>query len=283
MQTHGIWLCLFDNEKIPRIEGRSETAKADLQWMLCHTYSARQMACLGKFVGEVPKISAKAFEMFKTEMDAYEPDKKLSDTFVWVVEPTHVHRDYNEALLNDLVANQVFDAGVLEEKKLKENGLLIPYSLKSLKILVDHPLAKKGKGAVFYCFNLVALEQCSTIARVVKVSLMRKEVPEQSRNLYVLAQKECLKQKEHEMVSLGTRGYFDCIEILNHDTCPDKDETYSRTSDVFKVGEERYPLAIGDFKSGVGLGVPYQICAPAHDTIGAAPVFRQDSIQQTQN
>ncbi len=272
MQSTGIWSTLFDVEKIPRVEEGALTVQEDLRFMFPRTYSARKMACLGKFVGLVPMISAKPFEMFKTAMDPYEPNKKFSETFSFIVEPTEIYRDYNEALLEALIANGDFESQAPENKNPQENGLRIPYSLKNLKILAEHPLAKKGEGPVFSSFDPEALTQCSRIAKTVKVTVMRKEVPEQSRNLTYSGQIECAKEKGHVLVPLCTRGYFDVVEILNKNTCADSREprlTYSRTSDEIKIGNDKYPLAIGCFAPGIGVDV-YNSYDDAYSNRGAA-------------
>ncbi len=297
MGTPSIWLTLSAKKKIPHIEGRISTAKKDLRYMLSHTISARQMACFGKFVGEAPTISATAFDMFKTAMDRYEPSKKLSNTFVFVVEPLAIYRDYDEALFKELIANGDFDATAPENENPKEDGLWIPYSLKNLKILAEHPLFKKGEGPVFRNAFPEILKQCSRISKAVKVTLMRKRVPEESRNLTYSDQKNRLKEKGHVIVSLCTRGYYDLLEILNKDSCPDLEKprwTFSRTCDEIVVDNKENPVTIGGFAprggfarrggfaprtaagtSGIYIASYYN---PATAGTGAVPVFPEEVL-----
>jgi hypothetical protein len=273
MQRPGIWLTLFDVEKIPRIEGRVATAQEDLSFMLPRTYSAKKMACVGKFVGLVPMISEKAFEMFKTAIDAYESSKKFSETFSFIVEPIEIYRENNEALLNDLIANGDFDAKAVENKNPQENGLRIPYSLVNLKILAEHPLTNKGGAPVFAKLRTETLKQCSTIAKRVKLTLMRKEVPRESQNLTFSDQNELLNEKGHVLVPLCTRVYFDGLEIMNSNTRP---MTYSITSDGINIGNDKYSFAVGGFPLG-GAVVNVTTGGPI-PLIGAAPGIPAEEV-----
>jgi hypothetical protein len=280
MQFPGVWFQMFASEKIPCIEGRTITAKEDFKFMDAITYSARKIACLGQFVGEVPMISANDFNKLQTAMDPYEPGKTMSQTFKVMVEPTHIHRAYDKALLYALVANGDFDLEAPENSNLESQGLLIPYSLKNLQILAEHPLIKKGKGAVFAYFKLDVLNQCNTPLKTVNVHFMRIEVPEQSRNLTYAGQKNRLKENGYEIIPLITRLYFDVVEILTKGTCPDRQEgqrfTYSRTSDVTRYGHDVSHVAIGAFSPGGPVGSRggiYVITSfgAARDAHGAAP------------
>ncbi|MGC1878282.1 MAG: hypothetical protein WA678_02755 [Rhabdochlamydiaceae bacterium] len=275
MQNPDIWLQMFKNEKIPRIEGRTITAKEDFKFMDAITYSARKIACLGRFVGEVPMISANDFNKLQTAIDPYEPGKTMSQTFKVMVEPTHIHRAYDATLSVTLTLTGDFDLNAPENSNLERERLLIPYSLKNLKILAEHPLIKKGEGPVFSHFNSEVLSQCNHTLKTVNVHFMRIEVPEQSRNLTYADQKNRLKEDGYEIIPLITRLYFDVVEILTKDTCPDRKEeqqsTYSRTSDVLHSGNNVYPMAIGGFAPGAGVHVDDDYLVDADDIRGAAP------------
>src|SRR6202044_2889615 len=107
-------------------------------------------------------------------------------------------------------------------------------SLKNLKVCAEHPVTNKDT-AVFCYFDPDALTHRSTISKAVRITLMRKEVPESTRNKTWNEQKEELAEKGHAPVALCTRAYYNAGNILNTGTCPDKQEgkhyTYSRTSD----------------------------------------------------
>ncbi len=288
MEAPDIWWTLSANMKIPRFEGRKSTAKEDLQYMVSHAISARDMGCLGKFVGEAPMISAKAFETLKNTMDCYESTKKLDVTFVFVVEPLAIYRDYDEALFKELIANGDFDEEAPENKNPQENGLLIPYSLKNVNILAGHPLFKKGEGPVFSFndeFVSDILKQCSRISKAVKVTLMRKEVPRESRKLTYSGAVDYLKERGHVIVPLCTRVYYDVLEILNKDSCPDAMDsrwewTSSRTLDEYNVGNDKYSAVIGSFSPGLGINLDG--CPLDHTDsdciIGAVPVFPEEDL-----
>jgi hypothetical protein len=274
MQNPSIWFTLFDTESIPRIaEHDVDTAKEDFQFMYPRTHGAKQMAPLGRFVGIVPQVDPVVFEVFRTMMDPYDPTRKMSETWVFVVEPESIHRDdVDEVLLNALKTEGDFDTDA-EIDDLKKQGVLIPYSLKNLKVCADHPVTNKGT-KVFGYFNADVLQQCSTISKAVRVTLMRKEVPESTRNKTWPQQKAELAKNGHVPVKLSTRGFYNATNILNKGTCPDKQEgtrsTFSRTSDEIKFGNNVRPSAIGGFAPGAGVYVYYNP-HNANDNRGAAP------------
>ncbi len=278
VQYHHIWLQLFANEKIPRIEGRTTTAKEDFRFMRSITYSAQKSGWMGKFVGVVPKISANVFELLKTAMDPYEPDKKMSETFVIVVEPTNFHVPYHAGLFDDLVKKGDFDTKSEEVGSFKKNGILIPYSLKNLKILAGYAAAKKGKGPVFNHAYLGAenlqkiLDQCSAIAKTVRVSIMRIEVPPQSCNESYDQQKGLLEEKGLEMVSLCTRFYFNLGKHICRDKQAESSSIFSQTSDEVELGENLSPVVISE--PGFPGGICFHFSKSALEEVGAASVVR---------
>jgi len=261
------WTAMYDAEKIPHIEGHdSEVIMKDYLFMSPRTYGARKITCLGTFIGDVPMMSATAFNKFKTENDAYEPNKKMSETWVIIVEPVKVQRPSNKALLAALLSGGDFIDS-------QEQSLMISYSLKNLKILAEYPLAKKGKWSALSYFYPEVLSQCNRVARTVKVTLMRKEVPEQSRNKMYADQKRCFEEHGHVIVPLSTRLCFDVIEILTNDDCPDRKKprlTVSRTSDEVKEYGSSYPAAIGAYHPGDG-GRVHRVFDSSCDGNGAAP------------
>jgi hypothetical protein len=281
MQSPGIWLTLFDVEKIPRIKGRVATAQEDLRFMLPRTCSAKQMAPLGRFVGVVPLVNPVVFEIFRTIVDPYDSTGKMSETWVFVVEPESIYRDdVDEDLLKALKTEGDFDTDA-EIDDLKKQGVLIPYSLKNLKVCADHPVTNKGT-KVFGYFNADVLQQCSTISKAVRVTLMRKEVPESTRNKTWPQQIDELAENGHVPVKLSTRGFYNATNILNKGTCPDNYDgsryTFSRTSDEVKAGNDVRPSAIGGFALGAGVSV-YAFFDPAYDYYGAAPGVPEEVLR----
>jgi hypothetical protein len=281
MQDLSIWFTLFDAESIPRIEGRVATAREDFQFMYPRTHSAKQMAPLGRFVGIVPQVNPVVFEIFRTMEDPYDPTRKMSETWVFVVEPESIYRDdVDEDLLKALKAKGDFDTDA-EIDDLKKQGLLIPYSLKTLKVCADHPVTSKGT-KVFGYFDADVLKQCSAISKAVRVTLMRKKVPESTRNKTWCQQKEELAENGHVPVKLSTRGFYHATNILNKGTCPDKQKgirsTYSRTSDEVKEDNNVRPSAIGGFALGAGVRVN-DLFARTNACSGAAPAVPEEVLR----
>ena len=124
MEYCSVWLTLFGKEKIPCIKGRESEAKKDLEFMLCHTFSARKFACFGKFIGEVPMITAETLDFFKIAVDQYKKGRKMLEQWAFIVEPTHFFRSFEEKLYQDLCANGDFDKKI-EIDKLKIEGLFV--------------------------------------------------------------------------------------------------------------------------------------------------------------
>jgi hypothetical protein len=218
MQYPGIWLQMFEDEKIPRIKGRATTANEDFRFMKAVTYSIRKIGCLGRFVGEVPMISAEDFNKLQNKMDPYEPDKKMCETFRVIVEPTHIHRDYDKSLLDALIKEGDFDPNDPRNSNLESQGLLIPYSLKNLKILAEHPLSQKSTKSVFNHFCPNVLDHFGSPLETVHIDFMRIKIPKQSRHLTYDGQRKMLESNGHEIMPLRTRLYFDVVEMLTEGT-----------------------------------------------------------------
>lgn len=197
----------------------------------------------------------------------------MSETWVFVVEPESIYRDdVDDKLLEALKTKGDFEANATDDE-LKKRGVLIPYSLKNLKVSGHHPVTNKGT-RVFGFFASEVLSACSRTSKVVRVTLMRKEVPASTRKKTWAHQKDELAENEHVPVKLSTRAYYDATNILNKGTCPDKKEgnlyTYSRTGDEIKVGTDPVILAIGAFAPGTGVNV-YYYYSHAYDISGTAP------------
>lgn len=280
MELPDIWLRMFNEEKIPCIQGRESTAYQDFCVMFPITYSQRKISCLGRFVGNVPVISKKAFDLLKHIKDPYEPlnepEKKMRETFSVIVEPTHIDRPYDQALLKVLVKYGDFDAKNPENYNPKTQRLLIPYSLKNLRVLAENPLPMTGRLPVFCYFDRQVLKQCSTVSKTVTVSVMRREVPVHSRNLILAEQKKRLKKDEFEMVTARTRFYFNVLEVQSkYSSCWNRYRNknrwiFSRTSDVCKINGVPIPVIVGEAYLGNGT-IVYPLNDYADGDIGAVP------------
>ncbi len=278
IQDPSIWFTLFDTESIPRIaEHDVATAKEDFQFMYPRTHGVKQMAPLGRFVGILPQVDPVVFEIFRATMDLYDPTKKMSETWVFVIEPEGIYRnDVDDKLIEALKTHGDFDADATDED-LKKQGILLPYSLKNLKVCAEHPIPNKDI-KVFNYFQPEVLNQFSTISKAVRVTLMRKEVPESTRNKTWPQQKDELAKNEHVPVKLCTRVFYNATNILNKGTCPDKKEknrwTFSRTADEIKRSDDSYPPAIGSFYPDGGFRVSIEVDSPS-PYAGAAAVLAE--------
>ncbi len=227
MDDYGIWFPMFENEKIPLIEGRILKAKEDFKFMRPITVSKRAAACLGEFVGEVPVMSEKTFKRLK-ERDVFDPTKYNGETHVVVVEPTHFERD----LTPDLYRGFIQKDSVPQNDPLPPPGITIaiPYSAANVMML--------GKEAWKHNETVLAdtevdkiLKVCDKVSTTVNVYVMRIISPEQTEQLKYRLQKQYLEKKGYEVAPFGPRFYLNMIKLLNEGTCPDKDVS-SSTSDI---------------------------------------------------
>lgn len=257
VKNQPIWAFLYDAEKIPHIIGRGpETIMEDFLFMAQRVYGAVKIrGCLGEFVRKViPAIS----------LDRFMKLKKANETMIIPVEPEFIFRRYEKELFDDLVKNGDFDPKAPENANPELRGLMIPYTTKNLKILAEHPLSKVVDGPVFRQFDHDVLEQCNSKATGVKVSIMEKGVPNQTRQKDRDAQINVLKKNDDEMVPLHTLLYVDVIDILRTGNCAHQKEgdlrwTYARTSDtVQKQGYHAsviFPVVIGGYNKDKTIGL----------------------------
>ena len=283
-QSPSFWLSMFETLKIPCVEGHEiETAKEDFIFLRRITHSAKKMACLGKLIGSMPRLSPEFFNTLKNAMDPYEPHKKMSETFVVVVEPTHIQwPDCDPSLLDDLVKNGEFDATVELQHVFTDQGIQVPYSLKNLKILAKYAAAKQGIKSVFNEAFLgdgplkQILAQCSQMAKTAKVTIMRREAPPQSFNKSDLQQQILLKQHGHEMAPLSTRFYFNLGMLLAKDDQVALSK-YSHTSDQVKLDKKVCSVVIADF--AVPGGICFHCGGAANKEVGAVPILSAQVLQ----
>ncbi len=253
MQDPSIWEKQFEKEKIPKVAGKNRDYKADFQVLYPMTLSARKIACLGEFVGEVPKISEDDFtRLFQN--DPYEPKKKIYETFRLIVEPHFIKRERENLLVENLLSSGDYQE---ENNSSPQQEILVPYSLKNIKILSSSSIAilKVNSGPVLRSYPEV-FKQCSYPATKVNVCFMREEVPKQSRMLHFTLQKELFNKDRFEVPRLSPRALLNVVKILTTGHCPDARETeltFSSTSDTarFKYGESS--LTIGGYSQDTGI------------------------------
>ena len=254
-----LWLKNFDYHKYPRIEDGHKTAKEDFRFMHQYTYSARKMAPLGQFVGEVPMISRETFKRMKEEMDPVEKTIKLHEKHRFLVQPTHIFRaGFNKALYDDLIAN-----GDFNDRDLKDGGMMVPYSAKNLKVLSRHPLDGFTRQIFAFSDSHLApiFNQCSKVAPRVNVSIIRIESPNETEERDFDEQTAWLQNHKYYVSSFTERLHYCMLEIFTTNTCSDSQGVVSRTSDLVKVTtrgratEDLFPVAIGDFDPDYGITI----------------------------
>lgn len=305
MQHGVIWSVLFDIEKVPRVsemDGNSTSLKEDFQYMYLRTASTRKkMAPLGCFVGIIPNIDFAKHTVFKTSYDAYDPTQKMDKTWEYVCTPLYIHRKYengDEKLVGLLKTKGDFELQKTEEdfmllgpqggfetevetdetKELKKTGLLIPFTFRNLIVVANYVGEKRGI-RVFGFVDPEVLNQCSGVPnRVVKVTQMRKEIPESTRNKTPTEQQAGLAQKGHKVVDLQTRALYNVLNILNKGTCPDSSKEdqeiyYSNTSTEITIGNDNFPVVIEGFGSYAYADIDVSHDeGQADEVIGAVPV-----------
>ncbi len=257
MQHSSIWQNQFENKKIPAVDGQNRDYKKDFKILYPITLSGRDISCLGEFVGEVPKISEEDFNRL-FENDPYESNKKIYQTFLIIVEPRFFKRKYSYCLEEKLLKNGDFQMNGKDKV-----DLLVPYSLKNIKILSSSKftLKKNVKGPVLRGYKEV-FQQCSFKATKVNISFMRSEVPKQSRMLWFHEQQELFQKHRFEMPRLSVRSLFNVVKILNTGKCPDSNQpefTTTSTSDTARIEFGDYPLTIGGYSQDEGIHIVRQI------------------------
>ena len=144
----------------------------------------------------------------------------MQENYVFVVVPSKVARSTDAAtpLELDQSGNLVKStAGAIEELKLQ-----IPFSLKNLKMLSEHPLKGKENTPVFHKDSYAPVfDQCGLCSDKVRIFFMRKHVADQSRDLPYLQQEAKMREQRLEVTPILPRALYDAVCILRTGTCPD--------------------------------------------------------------
>jgi hypothetical protein len=127
----GIWLHNFDKEKIPRIEGIVKTARTVFQFMCRKTYSARKIPH-GRFIGEVPMLTKRAFEWYAKAKDPIDPEKYVRDTFVILVEPTHIQVSCDGETDQKKLLEIVYEERGVKAEVVSNNTVNLPHTTRNL-------------------------------------------------------------------------------------------------------------------------------------------------------
>jgi hypothetical protein len=276
MNQSGVWLTMFDNEKIPEIPSRPNTIKEDFFSMRKITLSKRQAAPIGVFVGDVPPISEKTFKFLMYGKDHFEPSKYNHETHVVIVEPTHFIVPYDAIFLN--VFYCLFDvdnySGDDENFEYRVAGddieiddakttMKIPYTWFSVMQLGLDSWSKIDEDDQFPFFDPKIdrtvsriFKETIKVSKAVNVYIMRIDPPEIVKDQKYSIQRQILNAKGYEVAPFGPRIYFNMIGYFSKGQCPDGNLAL-RTSDVTEEVHEDLSQIVGskisEFKN-VGIG-----------------------------
>ena len=269
LEDQSLWKLLSQREGIPLVEGEDRDFKNDFRILYPITSSSRIISqFIGKPIGEVPRIRLEVFNRLQ-QPDPFDPQRTMQENYVFVVVPSKVARSTDAAtpLELDQSGNLVKStAGAIEELKLQ-----IPFSLKNLKMLSEHPLKGKENTPVFHKASYVAVfDQCGLCSDKVRIFFMRKHVADQSRDLPYLQQEAKMREQRLEVTPILPRALYDAVCILRTGTCPDASGTYAPTPDLVRVGNRDYHSILGGFAPRAGAFVGRSYC-DARDDFGVAP------------
>ncbi len=253
-----IWIRLSVREGIPFVEGQDRDRRADFQVLYPMTISGKRISrLLGEVVGQIPCISEVFFSILNTP-DPFEEGKLCKDSFVFVVDPHLIKRTAGEGTPLDLDAQgNLIELPADQVQNGKE--LLIPHSLKNLRMLCSHPLEGKQNMPVFAHYSEDDIfNQCGASSNKVSVHFMRRCVADESRNMTYANQEILVTERGFDVTPLRVRALFDAVEILGSGICPDSHKlqyTYARCSDIVRYGSYDYHAAIGGFAPRSGARV----------------------------
>ncbi len=202
-----------------------------------------------KCYGEVRNIglmSKKAYDKLLTENDPFIPSEELQQKICatsWlVIDPSHVHRPYDETLFNELDAS----TDPRDKPKVSPDGkeMEIPFTLRNRKLVIEHT---NPNTKIFGFFLPEALDQCNAAPEKTGFWVMREVVV--YRNEAYTVQKTLIEGKEgYKLVPLRVRLVFDALMICKTGTHPDTGAlnwTYARTANIVRLyGGNLCPMAI---------------------------------------
>ena len=263
-QDQGIWKSLSQREGIPLVEGNDRNYKEDFKILYPITLSGKTISqFFGESLGEIPRIRLEVFNRLQ-QRDPFDPQRSMQENYVFVVVPSKVARP-----LDQNTPPPLSEAGEIAGPMLQ-----IPFSLKNLKMLCEHPLIGHKHMPVFGKDSYQPVfDQCGLCSDKVRVYFMRKRVADQTRSLPYLQQEGKARDQGLEVTPMLPRALYDAVCILRSGTCPDNRErepvTYARTSDLVRVGNSTYPSEIGGFAPRAGADV--NSSGYDYDLIGVAP------------
>jgi hypothetical protein len=256
VNTDAIWRGFSEREGIPCVfRAAPQLGAARMDYMTLRSRMISKVffdTCLGQMIEAVPPISENDFNRL-SQVNPFDPEKRtFCDTFKVLVDPTLLRRTDNAAVLQPLLENSWLD---------DEEALMIPLTLKNLKVLCAHPLQGAENGPVFSHFSDLVLDQRNVCPDKINVSFISERVAEETRGKNYLTQEKLLKERGFNVASLRHCILRDAAPILLTGTYADDECTYARNSDLIHVGNNVYHSVVGGFapRSGVCVLTSYYV------------------------
>jgi hypothetical protein len=197
---------------------------------------------LGEMIEALPPISENALNRLK-DVNPYDKENRtLRDTFKVLVDPTKFRRTDQVALLQGLLENSLLD---------NKGALIIPLSLKNLKVLCEHPLRGAENGPVFRKFSELVLDQCNVCPDKINVSFISDRAVEETRHKIYRAQEGQLRVLGFNVASLRHCILRNAASILSSGTCADDSGIYAANPDIVLDGRVRHANVGGCFPHAI--------------------------------
>ena len=212
--TNSIWRRFSQQEGIPcvaRANPQSGDARMDyITLRPCMISKAFYDQYLGVMTEPVPPISENDFNRLMKVNPFDEEKRRVCETFKVLVDPTLLRRTENVAVLEPLLEISSLDT---------QGALLIPLTLKNLKVLWDHPLQAADNSPVFRLFDDLVLDQCNDWPDRISVSFISECVAEETRGEDYDTQRKLLRERGFRVASLRHCIYKYCSTAHDGHLC----------------------------------------------------------------
>jgi hypothetical protein len=159
---------------IPLVEGSNRDRETDLNILekTAGVTGATISHYLGEIVGDMPLLSKECFEWL-FQKDCWDKKMLNKDTFQWNIIPSHIRRTVDK---NTPLALDGDTLIVVSPDQVTQQELVIPLSLKNLKLLMCYPLNGSGNVPIFnkYC-EAEAFEQSTPLPNGVRILFTRRD------------------------------------------------------------------------------------------------------------
>ena len=215
----------------------------------------------------VPPISENDFNRLMKVNPFDEEKRTVCDTFKVLVDLPVLRRTENVAVLEPLLEISTRDT---------QGALLIPLTLRNLKVLCDHPQQAADNSPVFRLFDDTVLDQCNDWPDRISVSFISECVAEETRGEDYDTQRKLLRERGFRVASLRHCILRNVAPLLMTGTCADSERTFARNPDLIDDGNDVYHTATGGLGPCGGLVARYDYdhgykymavvpCLPAED------------------